>query len=247
MIPFRLSTASEANPHLKEVGDQGLANLQWLERYAGEYLQTGSVLLLGGTSNTDFRLRVAQSHARSDMRPSLWSHVALVSEPQGQTWAISEISLTPPHGFGDVPLCNAAQENSLAHYDAPDLWPNVAVISFPVQHERVTEGMRRLAMDRGIVDLGALLIPWLAFVWGAGNAANPLLQDKGIPSAVYAETVMGIAGLELTPGLSSQSSCPEAIWQAAKWWYQFYAQTEGKGQLPKGVYTVRQQAAAATS
>jgi hypothetical protein len=244
MIPFRISTASQANTQLKEVEDGGLANLRWLETYAGEYLQTGSLLLLGGASNTDFRLRVAQSHARSDMRPSLWSHVAILTQPQDQTWAIKEVSLIPPQGFGDVPACNAAQESTLVSYDAPDRWPNIALLSFPVQGDQVKEGMQRLAIDRGIVDLGALLIPWLAFVWGAGNAANPLLQDQGIPSAVYAETIMGIAGLELTPGLSSQSSCPEAIWQSAKWWYQFYTQTEGQGQSPKGVYTLRQRAAA---
>jgi hypothetical protein len=58
---------------------------------------------------------------------------------------------------------------------------------------------------------------------------------------------MSIAGLELTPGLSSQSSCPEAIWQAAKWWYQFYAQINGDGQLPSGIYMLRQLAAAPTN
>ena len=246
MIPFRISTASQANAQLKEVEDGGLSNLRWLETYAGDYMQTGSLLLVGGASNTDFRLRVAQSHARSDMRPSLWSHVAILTQPQGQTWAINEVSLIPPQGFGDVPARNAAQEGALVQYDAPDLWPNIALVSFPVPGEQVTAGLQRLVLDRSIVDLGALLIPWLAFVWGTGNAANPLLQDQGIPSAVYAETVMGIAGLELTPGLSSQSSCPEAIWQSAKWWYQFYAQTEGEGQPPKGVYILRQRAAAVT-
>jgi hypothetical protein len=180
------------------------------------------------------------------MRPSLWSHVAVLIQPQRRTWAIREISLTPPRGFGDVPSHNASQDSTLEHYEAPDLWPNIALLSFPADGDQVKEGLQRVAIDRSIVDLGALLIPWLAFVWGAGSAANPLLQDQGIPSAVYAETVMGIAGLELTPGLSSQSSCPEAIWQAAKWWHQFYTQTEREGQAPRGVYTVRQPAAAST-
>jgi hypothetical protein len=31
-----------------------------------------------------------------------------------------------------------------------------------------------------------------------------------------------MAGFELTPGLSSASSCPEAIWQSAKWWTYYY-------------------------
>jgi hypothetical protein len=245
MIPFRISTASKANPQLRELPDDGLSNLQWLQKYAREYMQPGSLLLVGGASNVDFRVRVAQSHARSDMRPSLWSHVAILRQPQGETWAVREVSLTPPHGFGDVPSRNGAQDNVVAHYDAPDQWPNIALLSFPVEAQRVEEAMQRLALDRGIVDLGALIVPWLAFVWGVGSAPNPLLQDKGLPCAVYAETVMGIAGLELTPGLASQSSCPEAVWQAAKWWYEFYGQVEGAGRQPQGVYTVRQQAAAA--
>jgi hypothetical protein len=245
MIRFRISTAAEANPHLKEITDAKLSNVEWLRKHGGEYLREGSLLLLGGSSVTDFRLRVAQSHARSDMRPSLWSHVAIVAERQRQTWRLSEVSLVPPQGFGDVPSRNAKQDNTLDHYGDPQMWRNIALLSFPVDGKEVHKGVDRLSLDRGIVDLGELIIPWLAYVWGTGNAGNPLLQDKGIPCAVYAETVMSMAGLELTPGLSSQSSCPEAIWQAAKWWHQFYAQTDGDGQLPKGIYLLRQPSAAA--
>jgi hypothetical protein len=246
MIRFRLSTAAEANPHLKDVVDGGLSNLKWLERYGSDFLKVGSLLLLGGSSVTDFRLLVAPSHARSDMRPSLWSHVAILTAPRDPTWMLSEVSLTPPRGFGDVPLCNGSQENTLDHYDDPHLWPNIALLSFPVTGEEVHDGIARLSRDRGITDLSELIIAWLGFVWGAGQAANPLLQDKGLPSTVHGETVMGIAGLELTPGLSSQSSCPDAIWQSAKWWYQFYAQTEAEGKLPQGIYLLRQPSAAAT-
>jgi hypothetical protein len=246
MIRFRISTAAEANPQLNEVPDAGLSNVEWLQKHGGEHLQEGSLLLLGGSSITDFRIRVAQSHARSDMRPSLWSHVAMVTVRQGQTWGLSEVWLTPAKGFDDVPSCNARQDNTLDHYGDPLLWCNIALLSFPVDGKAVHEGIQRLSRDRGIVDLGELIVPWLAFVWGVGNAPNPLLQDKGLPCAAYAETVMSIAGLELTPGMSSQSSCPEAIWQSAKWWYQFYAQTASDGQLPKGIYTLRQLSAAAT-
>jgi hypothetical protein len=61
-----------------------------------------------------------------------------------------------------------------------------------------------------------------------------------------------MAGIELTPGLSSSASCPEAIWQAAKYWHNFYkeaAQTahddNAAQQVPEGKYTIRQKAAAA--
>jgi hypothetical protein len=63
--------------------------------------------------------------------------------------------------------------------------------------------------------------------------------------------VYGIAGVELTPGLSSASSCPEAIWAAAKWWHQFYEQGMGvadaahaRARIPSGHFAVRQPAAA---
>jgi hypothetical protein len=247
MIRFRISTAAEVNPQLKEIRDTRLSNVEWVQKHGSEYLREGSLLLLGGSSIIDFRLRVAQSHARSDMRPSLWSHVAILTERQRRTWGLSEVSLMPPKGFDDVPTRNARQDNTLEHYADPQLWSNIALLSFPVDGKEVQGGIQRLSRDRGIVDLGELIIPWLAFAWGVGSAGNPLLQDKGLPSAAFAETVMSIAGLELTPGLSSQSSCPEAIWQAAKWWYQFYAQTNGDGQLPSGIYMLRQLAAAPTN
>ena len=61
---------------------------------------------------------------------------------------------------------------------------------------------------------------------------------------------------ELTPGLASRSSCPEAIWQAAKWWQEFYEKTtvtddavppesrKYEGMTPEGYFVVRQRAAA---
>lgn len=66
------------------------------------------------------------------------------------------------------------------------------------------------------------LTVWLAYVWGAGRAANPLLDSQGIPSAAMVELVLGGAGYDLTPGLESRASCPEAIWQAARWWHSYY-------------------------
>ncbi|HEX9869265.1 MAG TPA: hypothetical protein VGC99_11840 [Candidatus Tectomicrobia bacterium] len=88
MIRFRISTAVEVNPELKEIPDTQLSNLEWLQKHGGEYLREGSLLLLGGSSIVDFRVRVAQSHGRSDMRPSLWSHVAIVTERQRRTWML---------------------------------------------------------------------------------------------------------------------------------------------------------------
>ncbi|MDA2912512.1 hypothetical protein MYX77_00880 [Acidobacteriia bacterium AH_259_A11_L15] len=246
MIPYRISTDKDANPELKrkEVKDKRLGNTKWFSQYGRAYAKPGSILLLGGTSVSDFRLRVAQSHARGDLLPSYWSHVAILVEGRGNSWSLSEVSLNPPNGFGDAPRNNARQTSQLKHYDDPDLWPNIAVLSFFVDGREVVKASDQVARNRGTIDLCALVVPWLAFVWGAGNAPNPLLQDKGIPSAVFVETVMGILGFDLTPGLSSQSSCPEAIWQSVKWWHSFYRETTGQNKPPAGVYTIRQQSAA---
>jgi hypothetical protein len=77
------------------------------------------------------------------------------------------------------------------------------------------------------------------------------LNGEGLPSAVFAETLFGLAGIELTPGLATASTCPEAIWQAAKWWASFYEQTSdfsaavhAQSMVPKGCFVLRQPAAA---
>jgi hypothetical protein len=60
-----------------------------------------------------------------------------------------------------------------------------------------------------------LILRWLAFVWGAAGAGNPLYESMGIPSAAMVEVVFVELGFDLTPGLESRASYPEAIWQAA--------------------------------
>ena len=61
-----------------------------------------------------------------------------------------------------------------------------------------------------------------------------------------------MAGIELTPGLALATSCPEAIWQAAKYWQTFYEEAsktthekDAAQQIPTGHYTIRQKVAAA--
>jgi hypothetical protein len=107
--------------------------------------------------------------------------------------------------------------------------------------------------DRAIVDLPHLLVEWLGFVWGARARGNPLLERMGVPSACFVEAAYAVAGIELTPGLAAEASCPEAIWQSAKWWRRYYAAAakEARGRtdgvrIPTGSYAVRQEAAAVT-
>jgi hypothetical protein len=101
--------------------------------------------------------------------------------------------------------------------------------------------------ERSIVDLPRLVLAWLGFLWGAGGEGNPLLGGNGHPSAAFVEAVHALADIELTPGLSSDASCPEAIWMSAMWWRRYYEQTAGEHAArlaPSGVYVTRQRAAA---
>jgi len=46
------------------------------------------------------------------------------------------------------------------------------------------------------------------------------MAAHGMPSAAMLETAYATNGFDLTPGLESRSSCPEAIWQSASWWHE---------------------------
>jgi hypothetical protein len=140
---------------------------------------------------------------------------------------------------------------SLDEYDDPRRYPNIAAIRFAKSHDDVHQHIERVRTDRAIIDLAAFLLPWLGFVWGTSASTNPLANGIGLPSAAFVETVFAMGGFELTPGLSSSSSCPEAIWQSAIWWTEFYQSTSagkesGKAvpMTPTGYYAIRQSAAA---
>ncbi len=112
---------------------------------------------------------------------------------------------------------------SIGDFDNADDWPNIAVLRFAANEGVVEENADRVAERRTIIDLPALLLAWLAHVWVTDEQINPLAAGKGVPSAAFVEAAYSLAGIELTPGLASTASCPEAIWQAVKWWHEYYA------------------------
>jgi hypothetical protein len=98
-------------------------------------------------------------------------------------------------------------------------------------------------------------LPWLAYLWGVGQQGNPLLAGVGMPSAAFVEAAHAMTQIELTPGLSSNASCPEALWTSAVWWHGYYETTAKdrkktsnvkltREDSPLGVYTTRQRSAA---
>jgi hypothetical protein len=150
--------------------------------------------------------------------------------------------------ISDVPKHKAIELVDLASFDDPDAWPNLAVLRFAAKPKDVVEQVQRLREQRSIIDLPSLVLPWLGFVWGAGNAGNPLLAGIGLPSAAFVETVHALGQIELTPSLASTASCPEAIWQSARYWYEYFrttARDRGSRAIhPSGDYVVRQHSAA---
>ena len=261
MIPMRQSTATDQNSLLVDDLSAPLVmtkkgtpkgsprgNVAWLRRARRDHGigEVGDVVLLGGKSVVDFRIRVAQSHARHDLTPSYWSTVGVLA---GATRMITVPVGSTGVDLSVIPATNAMTPVPLSDFDDTNRYPNIAVVRFPgADQTALLEAADKLRKGRSIADLPALLIAWLGFVWGTGGSPNPLLVGLGHPSAVLVETLFGLVDVELTPGLASASSCPEAIWQSVKWWQDFYAQAvagesedkeASKDTSPWGRYRVR--------
>ncbi len=250
---LRRSDVASDNPLLKEtpaaaVPAGELANFAWLETTG----YRDGVLLLGGTSIVDFRMRVAQSELRQDLLPSFWSTCGLLIDGEmmmtARVDAISDSSArVERNGLEAVALDAASRCGN------PMFYPNVAILQFTDDHAAIKEHVARIGQERNIVDLLAQVVAWLGYCWAVGGSGNPLMQGHGIPSATLLERAHGLAGIDLSPGLPSASSCPEAIWQAARWWYKAYdpiepatpAKAPRSAFTPRGAYLIRQPAAAA--
>ncbi len=243
MISIRQSAASESNPSLRRnPASANETNRAWLKRVGADH----GILLLGGASVAHFRVRTAQSHARADLAPSYWSLAGLLTSKD----SFLSVPLELGRDASDISLKNGVCACSLDDYDDPRRFPNIAVFYLTEDKKTILEHAVRVSLQRSIIDLPTLMLPWLSYIWIAVKATNPLAESLGLPSAAFLETVYGIAGIDLTPGLASSTSCPEAIWQAAKWWHKFY-EDESKAavagnaapHVPKGDYAIRQVAA----
>lgn len=244
------SPAAKRNPEvLERVRASGEDNLAWIGRVVKEGLvgtdpEWSLLVLVGGNDPMSFRLRVSQSHVRHDLSPSAWSQVAFVPRlaPKLAGSPVREISLAPASGFGRygfAPPSNGLQRNRLGAYAAADKYPNIAILSAPVKAADVAKGLDTLASQRSILDIPQLILRWLGYCWGVGVPASPLTEGYGIPGAAILEAAFATKGFDLTPGLESRSSCPEAIWQAATWWHQFYERTVGRKAAMKGAYSAK--------
>ena len=249
IAPARTNREWEGVQPLPGLG--GEDNLGWLGRATqtltsqfGDALKSQELVrlvLFGGTDPVSFRLRVAQAHIRHDMTPSSWSHVVLIHPKQLSR--VYEISLEPQGGFHYPVSTNGLQHGSIQHYRDRARYPNIALLGIPssdkLTWEEINRTFTQFQKQRTSLDAMELIVRWLAFVWGAGRAGNPLLEGYGVPSSAMLEIIFSALGHDLTPGLESRSSCPEAIWQAVKWWHHYYDQ-EGRNQ-PRCVHRVDNQ------
>lgn len=251
MIANNISPDVRKNTQFKRVAakkDEG--NKTWLKRAISENgFANQGLLLIGGNSIPHFHIRVAQSYLRHDLSPSYWSLVGIMIDEN----TFYSVPLQWCDELGEMPRRNAIQECKISDYDDPAHFPNIAFVQFTDDHKQILEIADKLKLQRSsVIDLVGLVVNWLEFVWGVRQKGNPLFENEGLPSAVYAEAVYGICGIELTPGLETSSSCPESIWQAAKWWSSFYKESseitaissQAQSIVPKGAFMIRQSAAA---
>src|SRR6478735_5892476 len=118
MLSMRASTATAPNGGVVEQRPKrGEANAAWLARAGIEQ----GVVLLGGATLADVRVRFAQSLVRHDLTPSSWSSAALL---------LGGRLLTVPLEAGDdvssVPAANGIRSLPLSAVNDPDRYPNVA-------------------------------------------------------------------------------------------------------------------------
>jgi hypothetical protein len=246
---LRSSGASKPNPSITEspANAARLSNTAWLERRPKEL--RNAVLLLGGTNLVHFRLRCAQAVMRRDLLPSFWSQVGLLRDDD----TVMTIPVDTLADVSRVPDANGVEIVPISVFDSTHRFPNIAVMRFSLKMETLIKLAEEVSPHREQLSVPVLIVRWLACAWALDDDRNPLIEGVGIPSARWLENVFAAAGVELAPGLGSGASCPEAVWQAARWWHEFYAPRDGEeaSELgrrdaisPEGIYVIRQPAAA---
>lgn len=246
---LRSSGATRPNAKIISVGERGTSgsNMALLARRPRAY--RNAVLLIGGTSLAHFRIRFAQAIMRRDLLPSFWSQVGLLADND-------TVLTVPVDNLGDVsrvPEANGVEIVPLSAFSDVRLFPNLAILRFADNMGAFIEKAKEVSPHRDQLSVPSLVVRWLSYIWAVDGDQNPLAGGIGTPSARWLENIFSSAGLELAPGLTSGASCPEAVWQAARWWHEFYAPPNenaasplGRRQAicPEGIYIVRQAAAA---
>lgn len=235
MLRLTRSTSTKRNPQIEEFARKDReSNTKWGERAVADMGAGGPdkwtyVVLLGGNDTMAFRLRVAQSHLRSDMLPSFWSE-SIIAELKGRSLKGATATYVPlhqPEGLEFAARVNGVVTRPLTAFDDTKRFPNIAVIALPIPQKTIHDKVESFKQSRSTLDSLEHVVRWLAFAWGAARTPNPLHENYGIPSTCMIETVCAASNLDLTPGLESRASCPEAVWAAASHWQEYFAKFNG--------------------
>lgn len=245
MIKQTLSTVSalsRTKSDIEKLERDKETNAQWLKRAYDSFVlddvnNWSFVVLAGNKDIASFRIRVAQSHLRGDMLPSFWSDCALLKVVKGNfsTAKIYNLPLFQPAFESYAPARNGLVELSVNKL--PD-YPNLALLAIPVEQNKILRSLNEYKISRVSYDAVENILPWLAFVWGAGNAANPLVQQIGFPSAMMLNQLFSTNNFDLAPGVNANLSTPETFWSGVKYWQDYYSKTQQNGLLPKARYVI---------
>jgi hypothetical protein len=218
-------------------------NLDWLKRAydsfaLGQLADWSFIMLAGGKDVASFRIRVAQSHLRGDMLPSFWSECAFLEIPEGDfaNAKFFNLPLFQPATEIYAPTRNGLIELPLNKLPTQKDFPNLALLAIPVPQAQILVSLAEFKKARVSYDAVENILPWLAFVWGLGDAPNPLMQQISFPSAMMLSQVYSANGFDLAPGVNANLSAPETFWSGVKHWQDFYSKTQQNGLLPKMRY-----------
>lgn len=221
------------------------SNLVWLKRAYESFVlddinQWSFIVLAGGKDVASFRLRVAQSHLRGDMLPSFWSECALlkIRDNTFSTATFCNLPLFQPAHLPYAPTRNGLVELPLNKLPAQKDYPNLALLAIPVAQDLILQSLAEYQRARVSYDAVENILPWLAYVWGAGNSSNPLMQQVGFPSAMMLNQVFAARGFDLAPGVNASLSTPETFWSGVKHWQDYYSKTQQNGLLPKARFVI---------
>lgn len=220
-------------------------NLEWLKRayesFAFDNIADWSfIVLAGGKDVASFRIRIAQSHLRGDMLPSFWSECALFKIEQNAFANASffNLPLFQPAVATYAPTRNGLIEMPFNKLPTQKDYPNLALLAIPVPQQAILSALADYKKARVSYDAVENILPWLAFVWGAGNASNPLMQQIGFPSAMMLNQIFAANGFDLAPGVNANLSTPETFWSGVKHWQDYYSKTQENGLQPKMRFVV---------
>lgn len=213
-------------------------NKAWLARALQSFALTDMsawsfIMLTGGKDVMSFRLRVAQSHLRRDMLPSFWSDCLLLRlNPADLAGSdLFGLPLLQPASARYAPYRNGLVSTPVKALPSARVWPNLALLAVPVPQQQVLQSLQAFEKSRISYDAVENILPWLAFVWGAGKAANPLMQQCGFPAAMMLNQLYAEHGYDLAPGVSASLSSPETFWSGVKNWQDYYAKSH-QGRVP---------------